>query len=129
MEQVNYDQYKTAGGADTLQLMDRKIKEISVGAYRNFLTPAVKFGFVYFPPSSHIGISSSIEKNIGTYQALNLTLGIPVVLINTIGAPAANFEFQVRYFDLSHSIFPGKKSSDNISVNFTVGVPFSKIIY
>jgi hypothetical protein len=129
MKELNYDQYRTAGGEDSSSLSSRKISNIFLGAYRNFLTPAVKFKLIYFPPSSHIGISSSIEKNIGIYKALNLTIGIPVVLINTMGAPAANFEFQVKYFDISHDVFPGKKLGDNISVNLTVGVPFSKIIY
>ncbi|CAN5455361.1 hypothetical protein BH11BAC3_BH11BAC3_07350 [soil metagenome] len=129
LQKMNFDQYKNSGGADSTSLSNRKINTIYVGDYHTFLTPVAKLGLVYFPPDSHIGISGSIEQNIGRYHPLNLTLGIPVVLINTIGAPAANFEFQIKYFDLTHVVYTGRKNSDNISVNLTIGVPFSKIIY
>ncbi|MEO6233056.1 MAG: hypothetical protein ABJB11_16970 [Ferruginibacter sp.] len=129
LEKMNFDQYKNSGGADSTSLNNRKINTIYIGDYHTFLTPVAKLGLVYFPPDSHIGISGSIEQNIGRYHPLNLTLGIPVVLINKIGTPAANFDFQVKYFDCSHSVFTGRKTSDNISVNLKIGVPFSKIIY
>ncbi len=129
LNKMNLKDYIDAGGADSFPLRQRSIKTVYVGKYETFLTPAITAGFVYFPPNSHIGVSSFIEQNIGKYSALNWTLGIPVVLINTIGAPAANFEFKIRYFDISHSVYPGRSFKENISVNFSVGVPFSKIIY
>ena len=107
----------------------RKINSIFIGNFKNFITPAVKLNFVYFPHASHIGISTSLEQNFGSYKAFNFTVGIPVVLIDKTTAPAANFEFRVIFFDLSHKVYPGRKLGDNISVGMTVGVPFSKIIY
>ena len=129
LDKMNLDKYIHAGGSDSLLLSRHAINTIYVGNYQAFLTPAIKFGLVYFPPNSHIGVSSTLEQNIGKYSALNWTLGIPVVLINTLGAPAANFEFQIVYFDLAHSVYPNRTLKENISVNLTVGIPFSKIIY
>lgn len=129
LDKMNFDQYKNSGGADSTSLNNRKINTIYIGDYHTFLTPVAKLGLVYFPPNSHIGISGSIEQNIGRYRPLNITLGIPVVLINTIGAPAANFEFQLIYFDVTHTLYTYRKASDNISVNLKIGIPFSKIIY
>ncbi|GAB3010907.1 hypothetical protein [Spirosoma pulveris] len=128
-ETITYSQYKSSGGLDTLTLAQRNIRSLFVGEYASFLTPRVKVGFVYYPAESHIGLSSSLEKNIGTFHSLNWTVGIPVVLIDKVGAPAANFEFQLNYFDINHSVLPGRKSSDRLRVGLTVAVPFSKIIY
>ena len=129
LQALSYQEYKSAGGTDTLLLGQRKINSIYIGNFKNFVTPVVKFNFVYFPHASHIGISTSLEQNFGSYKALNFTLGIPVVLIDKTTAPAANFEFRVNFFDISNKVYPGRKLGDNISVSMTVGVPFSKIIY
>lgn len=129
LQALSYQEYKSAGGSDTLLLGQRRINSIYIGNFKNFVTPVVKFNFVYFPHASHIGISTSLEQNFGNYKALNFTLGIPVVLIDKTTAPAANFEFRVNFFDISHKVYPGRKLGDNISVGMTVGVPFSKIIY
>ena len=51
------------------------------------------------------------------------------MLIDKTAAPAANFEFQIRCFDISHAVFNNKSFSDNVSINLTAAVPFSKIIY
>jgi hypothetical protein len=129
MERMSYEQYKRAGGVDTLALGQGSINSIYVGNFRTFLSPVARLGLVYYPPESHIGIRTTIEQHMSTYNPLNWVLGIPVVLIDKKGAPAANFEFQLRYADLMHVIFPNRTASDNLSVNLTVAVPFSKIIY
>jgi hypothetical protein len=101
----------------------------STGSYKNFLTPAVKAEIIYFPPDSHVGFNLAIEQNIGTYNALNGIVGIPIVLIDKAGHPAANFQFQFRFFDISNTILPNRTFYDKTSVGLTLGVPFSKIIY
>jgi hypothetical protein len=126
---MSYNDYKSAGGIDTLLLSSRKINSLYLGSYQSFLTPMARLNGVYYPPESHIGISATIEQNVGTYKALNCVVGIPIVLINKQGAPSANFEFQVRYFDCTHVLFPNRTLSDNLSVSLAVGIPFSKIIY
>ncbi|WP_343112318.1 hypothetical protein [Mucilaginibacter sp.] len=99
-----------------------------IGNYRNFFTPAVSGKLVYIPGNSHVGLSFRVEKNFGTYHALNSILGIPIVLIDKKGAPAINFECQLLFADMSNTIktnLPGNKTS----IGLTVGIPFSKIVY
>lgn len=129
VQALSFQEYKNAGGVDTLLLAQRNINSIYVGNFKNFITTALKLNIVYFPHESHIGISSSIEQHMGDYKALNFSIGIPVVLIDKTTAPAANFEFRVNCFDITHKVYPGKKFGDNVSVCITVGVPFSKIVY
>jgi len=129
LEYINYHDYKNLGGIDTSSLQQRKISSLFIGHYKTFVTPAAKFQVAYFPPESHIGISSSIEQHFGTFKTIDWILGIPVVLINKIGSPAANFEFQLQYLDLAHHLFPNRTFRDNISINLTVGIPFSKVIF
>ena len=63
------------------------------------------------------------------HRLLNWMIGVPVVLIDKEGAPATNFEFQIRYFDVFNTESGGRNFTDKVSVGLTVGVPFSKIIY
>ncbi|MCX6216703.1 hypothetical protein [Spirosoma sp.] len=128
-ETISYSQYTSLGGLDTLTLKQRAIRSLYIGDYASFLTPGAKISFVYYPAESHIGLSSSLEQNMGTYRALNWTIGIPVVLIDKAGAPSANFEFQLNYSDVTRSFLPGRKTSDRLSIGLTIAVPFSKIIY
>ncbi|WP_420149409.1 hypothetical protein [Spirosoma sp.] len=129
LERVNYEQYKNAGGVDSVTLRQQKINTLFVGSYQTFLTPKAKVGFVYYPPDSHIGISTTLEQNIGIHKPLNWIVGIPIVLIDKAGAPSANFEFRFSYFDVTHQLVTRQTFSDNMSINLSVGVPFSKIIY
>ena len=80
-------------------MYERRINSIYVGEFKNRVTPAVTFSFVYFPHESHIGISGSMVQSFGGFRSMNATLGIPVVLIDKTTAPAADFEFKVHYFD------------------------------
>lgn len=94
------------------------------GDYKNFLTPALAGKIVYFPPTSHFGISYRLEKNFGTYNALNSILGIPIVLIDKREVPVVNFEVQLLYMDRNQKQLPANK----IAVGLTVGIPFSKVV-
>jgi len=100
-----------------------------LGDYHRFLTPALKAQLIYFPTNSHIGVSFLTKQSIGDYHATDAILGVPIVLINKKAEPAVNFEFQVRFYDLGHSIVPGTGFSGHTAVGLTVGIPFSKIAY
>ncbi|HTI94098.1 MAG TPA: hypothetical protein VL727_26065 [Puia sp.] len=100
-----------------------------VGAYSSFLTPTVKGQFFYLPPTSHFGISAHLEQNFGPYHALNGIVGVPIVLINKKSEPVCNFEFQVRFSDLSHTVQTGRGLPGRTSIGLTIGVPFSKIAF
>jgi hypothetical protein len=100
-----------------------------IGAYSNFLTPTLKGQFFYLPPTSHFGISAFLEQNFGPWHALNGYLGVPIVLINKNSEPVCNFEFQVRFFDLSHTVQAGRGLPGRTSIGLTIGVPFSKIAF
>ncbi|HXO75878.1 MAG TPA: hypothetical protein VN824_11595 [Puia sp.] len=104
-------------------------KWIYIGAYSNFLTPTLKGQFFYLPPTSHFGISAHLEQNFGPYHALNGILGVPIVLINKKSEPVCNFEFQIRFFDLSHTVPAGRDLPGRTSIGLTIGVPFSKIAF
>ncbi|MDN3547347.1 hypothetical protein [Mucilaginibacter aquaedulcis] len=100
-----------------------------IGNYRNFFTPAVSGKLVYIPGNSHVGVSFRMEKNFGTYHALNSILGIPIVLIDKKGAPAINFECQLLFVDMSNTIGKIQLPGNKTSIGVTVGIPFSKIVY
>jgi len=100
-----------------------------IGDYKSFLTPDLKAQLIYLPTNSHIGVSFLVKQAIGEVHATNAILGFPIVLINKKAEPAVNFEFQVRFYDLGHTIAPGTGFSGHTAVGLTVGVPFSKIAY
>jgi hypothetical protein len=126
---TNYADYRSLGGADTLHAAAFKSNEFYIGEYKSFITPALKGQVVYFPPDSHIGVSFLLEQHFGTYKALNGVLGVPIVLINKQAVPAVDFEFQVRFFDLSNKIGPASGLPGKTSIGLSVGIPFSKIAY
>ncbi len=129
LNEVSVGAYKILGGADTINVAKLNSNDVYIGSYSTFVTPLLKGKIVYVPTDWHFGIALTIEKNFGTYQALNGTLGVPIVLIDKHANPSVNFEFQVHYFDLSNIVIPGKKIFAKTSIGLTVGVPFSKIIY
>jgi hypothetical protein len=106
-----------------------KMGNLYVGNYRSFVTPVVKGQFIYIPRDSHIGINFLLEQAIGDYHAMNGILGIPITLINKRAEAAMNLEFQVRFYDMGHSIDPGKGLNGRTAIGVTVGVPFSKIAF
>jgi hypothetical protein len=129
LHELDFEKYRSAGGVDTTHLRQEGINTIYIGHYKVYLTPSLTFDAVYFPGQSHIGISASIQQNFGTYHPMNLSLGVPIVLIDKQGAPAANFQFIVEYLDVFHSQNANATFHDNLYVNLTMGIPFSKIIY
>ncbi len=104
-------------------------KWVYIGAYSNFLTPTLKAQLFYLPPTSHFGLSAHLEQNFGPYHALNGFLGVPIVLISKKSEPVCNFEFQVRFFDLSHTLPAGHGLPGKTSIGLTIGVPFSRIAF
>jgi hypothetical protein len=113
-------------GANTLSLNNG---DRYIGNYKNYVTPVVAGKLVYIPPDSHVGISFRVEKNFGTYYALNAILGIPMVLIDKKGVPAINFEAQLLFSDINSSIKGGRLPYNKTAISLTVGIPFSKIVY
>lgn len=106
-----------------------KSGNLYIGDYKNFITPSIKGQLIYIPTDSHIGISFHLEQAIGDYHAMNGILGVPIVLINKKAEAAMNFEFQVRFYDMGHSIDAGKGLNGRTAVGVTAGVPFSKIAF
>ena len=107
-------------------LMD-KSGAVYSGDFRQFVTPLFKGQVVYFPKNSHIGVSCLVQQAVGDYHATDVVVGLPVVLINKQAEPAMNFEFQVRFYDVGHSVGAGKGLNGRTAVGVTAGVPFSKI--
>ena len=107
-------------------LMD-KSGFIYSGDYRQFVTPSLKGQLVWFPKGSHIGVSGLLRQAIGDYHAMDVIVGLPVVLIDKRAEPAVNIEFQVRFYDMGHSIDAGRGLNGRTAAGVTVGVPFSKV--
>lgn len=124
--QADVNGASVANGAETVSINQGNR---FIGNYRNFFTPAVSGKLVYIPGNSHVGVSFRVEKNFGTYHALNSILGIPIVLIDKKGAPAINFECQLLFADMSNTIGKTQLPGNKTSVGVTVGIPFSKIVY
>lgn len=106
-----------------------KLGSLYTGDFRTFVTPSVKGQLVWFPANSHIGISFLAQQSIGDYHALDGILGIPVVLINKQAEAAVTFEFQVRFYDMGHSIDAGRGLNGRTAIGLTAGIPFSKIAF
>ncbi len=100
-----------------------------IGNYQNYITPVAAGKLVYIPGNSHVGVSFRIEKNFGTYHALNSILGIPIVLIDKNGVPAINFEAQLLFADMTGTIKGSQLPGNRNAIGLTVGIPFSKIVY
>jgi hypothetical protein len=100
-----------------------------IGQYKNFITPVAVGKLVYIPSTSHVGVSFRVEKNWGTYKALNSIIGIPIVLIDKKGVPAINFEAQLLLQDMNNSLKDTRLPYNKTAVGLTVGIPFSKIVY
>jgi hypothetical protein len=106
-----------------------KAGTLYTGDFKTFITPSVMGQFVWFPSNSHIGVSFHLQQYMGDYHALDGILGIPVVLINKQAEAAVNFEFQIRFYDMAHSVDDGKGLNGRTAVGLTVGIPFSKIAF
>jgi len=106
-----------------------KTGNLYVGDYTRFVTPAIKGQLIYIPTDSHIGISFLLQQAMGDYHALNGILGFPITLINKVEEPVADFELQVRFYDMGHSIGAGRGLSGHTAIGLTVGIPFSKIAF
>jgi hypothetical protein len=123
---ANVTEAQGSDGANTVTINkgDRYI-----GQYKNFITPVAAGKLVYIPSTSHVGLSFRIEKNWGTYKALNSIIGIPIVLIDKKGVPAINFEAQLLLQDINNSLKDTRLPYNKTAVGLTVGIPFSKIVY
>ena len=129
LDKINLTTYKNMGGTDTLHLAELTNDKAFIGLYKTFVTPSIKGRLVYFPGTSHVGISFLMEQNFGSYNLLNGRLGIPVVLINNKKLPAVNLEFYLLFYDMSNKIAAAKKSGGNTFLGLGLGIPFSRLIY
>jgi hypothetical protein len=129
LNKVGLADYKSLGGTDTLHFIQLKEDEVYIGAYKNFINPTLSARFIYFPPEYHFGISFLIEQSFGSYNLLNGTLGVPIVLIDKKGLPSVALEFQFRFYDIGNKIKANYNYVQHNSVGLTVGIPLSKIIY
>lgn len=129
LEKISINQYKNLGGTDTLRLATVKNDRVYIGDYKTSLDASFDVRIVYFPASSHIGISFLLEQNTGGYKLLNGRLGIPVVLSNPRKMPAVNIEFQVVFFDMNQKIAVDKKLGNKTAIGVNVGIPFSRLMY
>ncbi len=122
--------YKKLGGIDTITLAQLESKEIYIGNYEKYFSPFARIQIVdYFLAQKSIGISIQVEKYFGSYNPLNLKLGIPFTLAGKDDETKVSFEVQFKWNDFGNNILPGKSRSDKFLVGLSVGVPLSSKIY
>ena len=129
LQKINLNDYKNLGGTDTIRLATVKNDRVYIGEYKAFLSAAFNARVVYFPASSHVGISFLLEQNTGGYKLLNGRLGIPIVLINSKKTPAVNMEFQVLFFDMNKKIAVDRKKENRTAIGVNIGIPLSRLMY
>lgn len=127
--QTGFAAYQFAGGVDTGYFTSHPQYDVYIGAFRNFITPALSAQLVYIPPGWHWGITGALEQNMGTYHALNAKLAIPMLLINIKGSAQATLEFQVRFSDITNTLNAANRIAGKTAVGVTLGVPFERIAY
>jgi hypothetical protein len=129
LSQKTAAEYLAGGGKDSAGAARMVNEKLYYGGFKNFITLLSSARLVYFPPSSHVGVSLVLEKYNGDYDPLNFILGIPITLVDKKGIPAADFQFQLKFTDLNNTLSPTNRLDRKLSVNLTASVPFSKIIY
>lgn len=123
------NEYVRFGGADTLALATLGNDVIFEGDYATFLTPSLQARLVYYSPGSHIGISGKLEKFFGTYAVTNVSVGLPLVLINKQNFPVFNIDVFVTFFDVFKTKERGRKQGKLALFGINIGVPFSRMLY
>ncbi|NVK63132.1 MAG: hypothetical protein HWE22_01045 [Flavobacteriales bacterium] len=78
--------------------------KVYVGEFRQFITPAFAAELIWYPYSSWVGLSGSVEQSVGDYNSLDWKLGLPVVLKDKEGKPTVNFELQWKEINKTHLI-------------------------
>jgi len=129
LEKINYSEYESIGGTDTLHNDELKNKKAYTGNYENFVTPSLQYRMVYFPVEYHLGLSLLVQQNFGTYNFLNARIGIPVILINSKKTPAVCFEFYVSLTDLTNKANPSKEPVNKTFAGLFIGIPLSRLMY
>jgi hypothetical protein len=126
---TSIETYEKLGGVNSTYLLDKQLDRITIGDFKNFLTPSLSAQFTYFPTENHFGFAASMEQNFGKFKALNGKIGIPIVLIDKQSAPQTNFEIQIRYFDLTNTLNSGRSIKDNVSIGLTLGQTIGRNVY
>jgi len=129
INEINFIEYKDLGGTDTLHLAELKKDKVYLGNYNTFISPSISGRLVYFPSSSHVGISFLLEQHFGSYGLMNAKLGLPIVLINSKILPAVNFECYLMFMDMNNKINRVNKPQRNTIIGLSAGIPFSRLIY
>jgi hypothetical protein len=123
LSKMNFSEYKSLGGTAPATAVGNN--KLYIGAYQNFATPGVSGRLLYFPGTSHAGVSAAVEKSFGVFDFLNCRLGIPIVLINNKKTPAVNIECYVLFLDLLNS----STGISNTTAGLSIGIPFSRQMY
>ncbi len=125
LSKMNFSEYKSLGGTALATETDPGNNKLYIGAYQHFATPSISSRLLYFPGTSHVGLSAALEKSFGVYDLFNCRLGIPIVLINSKKTPAVNIECYILLLDLLNSSTGISKTTAGLSI----GIPFSRLMY
>lgn len=128
MAKMSVTDYKKLKETDTLKLGQLSSEDVYIGKYANFLTPQFAAKIVAFPGNWNVGLSASVEQNIGSYHALNGRLGIPIRLNDKEGKAKVNFEVQLRTTDMNDSANKGSTFWERSAIGLSVGLPFTSVL-
>ncbi|MBD0833363.1 hypothetical protein [Aestuariibaculum sediminum] len=79
---------------DGISNLTEPVSAIEVDEYKRFVTTSLKAEVALFFVDNKVGFSPAIEKNFGTYDAVNWKLGVPLSLKNKKGESKVNIELQ-----------------------------------
>ena len=125
LSKMNLSEYKSLGGTAVAADADPGNNKLYIGPYKNFVTPSISSRLLYFPGTSHVGVSALLEKSFGEYDLLNCRLAIPIVLINSKKTPAVNIECYVLLPDLLNT----SPAIGTTLAGLSIGIPFSRLMY
>lgn len=130
MKSYTPDKYESEGGSDAAGVSEFGAEKVYIGDYEDFLNPFVRLqGVSFFIAKKRIGLSVLVEKYLGSFDPLNLKIGMPFTLSDQEGKTKVNFELQCKWNDLDNSIYPGKSAHEKFVFGLSVGVPLISNIY
>ncbi|MEY8760231.1 hypothetical protein [Chryseobacterium tongliaoense] len=94
--------FQTIADQNSTQQILNPADLVFIGDYERFATTALKLEGASLFFNNTIGVSAALEKNFGTYDALNWKLGIPVSLKDKDKKPSLNFEMQWHEINKVH---------------------------
>lgn len=129
LDKYSFNEYKDQGGTDTVKMAELKTKDVYIGKYESYWIPYARVQLVSMFIAKKMGVSFLAEKHFGSYDPMNVKLGIPVSLAGKDENSPVNFELQFKWNDYFNDIYPNKSRSEKFVIGLSVGIPLTSKLY